>query len=57
MYPVTYEEKIAVLKRCQELLRKDEADSIGGIHQYALSLVIEEFKKIYAYVPLEHKAV
>lgn len=43
-YPVTYKEKLEVLELCQKLLRAYVGDAVGGIQEYALSLVVKEFK-------------
>ena len=45
-YPVTFQEKLDVLELCQSLLRDHVGNSIVGIQEYALQLVIEDLKKV-----------
>lgn len=45
-YPVTKEEKLAVLRRAYDLLVADIGDAIGGIEPYVLQLVIEDITRM-----------
>lgn len=46
-YPITPDEKLAVLDRCAELLAADVGDRVGGVEQLALELVRKDLSRAY----------